>query len=382
VSVALLVLVGLPSAVILLHPLVVALARRAWDRLARATEAPAPAVSVVIPLAATEEHLARNLDRVLRQRGLAAYQVILVAEDRDQPAAARARAAVAAHPEVETAVVYSGDPRGRLAKMHNLRAGLRLCRHPIVVFVDSDATFDGEDDLRRLVRPLADERVGLVTAVPVYRAPRTLGGALTAAMINADLRACLACLYLAGSLNAANGAALAMRRSLLAEIGDLGDFERRLLSDTALARRVRAAGRRVALCADPVVVLTPAMSLADWWRQAMRWHIGMRRVLPAGEYALYGYRGAGLALGVIAYLLTMRPWLLAVPLLARVICCATLALGGSRERRVGPEVFLVLATDLLTPVIWLLSWARADVRWRKRAYRIGRDGEARELARG
>jgi len=381
----LLVLVSLPSLASLLHPILIALARRKWNRSARRVGAWEPAVSVVVPLAPTEEHGADNMRSVLRQGGLRDYQVVFVAEERDHASAALARAAAAAHPDVDTAIVYSGDPQGRLAKMHNLQAGLLLCRGEVVVFVDSDVGFLGHHDIRRLVRILADDRVGLVTAAPVYRAPRTLGGYLLATMINVDLWAYFSGLFLSGSMNVANGALLAARGSFLAGIGDLDDLQQQLLNDTALARKVRAAGRLVALSGVPVYVRTPSLTVSAWWRQVMRWHIGMRRVLPPVEYVLYGYHRSAMLLGTICFLLAgpspIRPWFLAVPAGARLLSCAVLSLCWWRERRALPEVFLAVLTDLLSPGIWLLSWMQTTVQWRGRTYRIGKGGTTEEVHR-
>ncbi len=379
-------LVSLPSTVILLHPFFIGIARRKWHRLIQRVEALEPAVSIVVPFAPTEEHAARNMDSLLRQQGLRDCQVIFVVEDPSHPSAAQARAAAAAHPEADVTIVCAGDPQGRLAKMHNLQTGLELCRHDLVVFVDSDVEFRARDEVHRFVAALGEGRVGLVTAAPTYREPRSRGGYFLATMVNADLWAYFACLYLVGALNVANGAVLAARRSFLGRTGDLGSLQHQLLNDTALARRVRAAGGTVVLSASPASVPTPALSLADGWRQVMRWHVGMRRVLPATEYLVYGYHRSAMLVGALAFLLAdpspVRPWFVAIPALARLLSGAVLCCCWRRGWRAAIEVLMAPLTDLLSPVIWLLSWMQTTVEWRGRTYSVGKGGVVQEVVRG
>jgi cellulose synthase/poly-beta-1,6-N-acetylglucosamine synthase-like glycosyltransferase len=267
--------------------------------------------------------------------------------------------------------------------MHNLRTALPLCRHEIVVFADSDVELTGPRHLLALTRPLADDRVGLVTAAPIYRAPVTPGGFLLATMINADLWVYFALLFLTGNMNVANGALLAARRSVLANTGDLEDLQYQLLNDTVLARKVRESGRRVVLSPMPAVIPTPSLSFSDWWRQVVRWHVAMRSVLPGLEYVLYGYHRSGALLGLVCFLLVgpspFRPLFLLVPALARVLSCSLQFVFWLREPRALVEIPLAVLLDLLSPVIWLLSWVEKTVWWRGRAYRVRRGGIAEEI---
>lgn len=378
-------LVCLPSLAVLLTPIFIALARLKGDLLGRHRQGWSPAVSLVVPLARTEEHGIRNMRSYLGQEGLRDYEVIFVAENSDDPSAEMARTARLAHPDMATSIVYSGNPNGRIAKMHNLRTALPLCRHEIVVFADSDVEFTGPGHLLALTRSLVDDRIGLVTAAPIYRVPVTLGGFLLATMINADLWGYFGLLYITGNMNVANGALLATRRTVLAEAGDLEDMQHQLLNDSALARKVRAVGGRVALCPLPAVIPTPSLSVPDWWRQIMRWHVGMRSVLPSLEYMLYGFHRSGVFLGLLCFLLVgvspLRPLFLVIPVLTRMLSCSLLFLFWRREPRALIEIPLAPLLDLLSPVIWLLSWVEKTIWWRGRAYRIGKGGIAEEIVR-
>ncbi len=400
-----LVFVSAPSLVVFCHPLFIALARRKgrgarveeWkkaggdeQRAATGGKRPgtgewSPSVAVAVPMAPAEEHLAGNLHAVLGQRGLRDYRVVLTSEDPNDPSAAVAHEVACAHPEVETRITSSGPAGGSIAKMHNLGVAIRSCENEIIVLADSDVRFGRSDELKSVIAPLRDERIGVVTVAPTYRRPRTLGGVLMATMINADLWPYLAILQVFGVLNVTNGAVLAMRRGFLSELGDLEDLQHQLLSDAVLARKVRWAGRRVILAAEPVSIPTPSLSVPAWWRQVMRWHIGMRRVLPRFEYLLFGYHRSPVLLGGIAFLLfdssPLRPLFLLIPVLARILSCTLVSIRWIPERETLAEIPLAILTDLISPAIWLISWAQRTIVWRGHSYRIGKDGAAEEVAR-
>jgi hypothetical protein len=93
-----------------------------------------------------------------------------------------------------------------------------------------------------------------------------------------------------------------------------------------------------------------------------------------------------MALGTLAFLVMrpspIRPWFVAIPALARVLSCAVLSSCWWPERQALIEVPLAILTDLLSPVIWLLSWVQATVHWRGRTYRIGKGGRTEEVRCG
>jgi GT2 family glycosyltransferase len=169
------------------------------------------------------------------------------------------------------------------------------------------------------------------------------------------------------------------------EIHGFQDLQHQLLNDTALARRVRRHGYDVILAADPAMIPTPSLSLLDWWRQVMRWHIGMRSVLPRGEYLLYGWHRSPMLLGLVGFFL-FKEWphhglFLLIPVCARILSGAGLHLRWLREPRSAGQVLFTIATDLVSPLIWFLSWHGGTVEWKGRIYQIREGGAAEEIGR-
>jgi ceramide glucosyltransferase len=372
-------LIALPSLVILLFPLWIARSRR-MDEALRSSEAAPVSIDVVIPLACTEENLEEHVHACLVQTHPAPVLAVFVAERPEHPSARCVARITREGVPVPARLVFSGDPGAAVAKMHNLIRAAEECRHDSVVLLDSDVLLSRPDHLSLVTAPLHDASVGLVTAAPWYHHPRTIGGYLQATMINADVWGYFASLQAVGSLNVANGAILAMRRETLRAIGDLHDMRHKVLNDTAIARAVRALGKSIHLSAEPAHISTPSTSIADWWHQAMRWHVGMRRVLPRIEFVLFGLLRFPTLAGVIGYFVfvdsPLRFFIPLLPVAARCISFALIADLWKREAAVFLQLLLAPLTDLLSPVLWILAWFGNTISWRGRRYRVEKDGIA------
>lgn len=375
-------LIVLPCLVILLFPVWIARSRRA-DAASRSSDTAAASLDIVIPLAPREEHLEAHARSYLAQRHPAPIQVLFVAEQPEHPSARCIAGMLPAAASVQARLLFSGDPGPAVAKMHNLQRAVKECRHDCIVLLDSDVLLPRADQLSRAVTALHDASVGLVTAAPLYHDPRTVGGHLLATMINADVWGYFASLSTIGSLNVANGSLIAMRRETLRAIGDFADLQRKILNDSAIAQSVRALGLRIHLSAEPAHIPTPRASIADWWRQAMRWHIGMRSVLPRTEYLLFGLLRVPTLAGLTAYFLFVdSPLRLAfpvVPVAARSISLALIVGYWYRDFSLIRQLAIVPLTDLVSPLLWLLAWVARTISWRGRRYRVAKDGIADAL---
>src|SRR5437762_6431420 len=92
---------------------------------------------------------------------------------------------------------------------------------------------------------------------------------------------------------------------MLEQAGGVAWLRRRLLMDSALARRVVGQGHRVVLHDEPVPVHREHMRLSECWSQAHRWHVAMRFGLPLARYLGLGWVRAGVPIAAAAF--TMAP---------------------------------------------------------------------------
>ena len=376
---ALLLMIAIPSLVVFLHPLSIHMARRKAKKQGN-SDSWRPSISLVIPLASQEEFAEENFSSYLFQKNLGPYEIIFVAEDPAYPSARIASSLSSVYSNVNSKVVYSGKTNGSVDKMHNLHRGIRDCKNDIIVFVDSDVRFVNAEEIKKLIAPLKSADVGLVTAAPQYHLPHTLGGHLLATMINADLWGYFSVLALLGKLNVANGAILAMRRSMLTRIGNLEDLKQQILNDTIIARRVSNEGKRIFLSHHPAYIPTSSLSMSEWWAQAVRWHIAMRMVLPKTEYFLYGLLRSPVLLGILSFLLCpdnpYRLVFLVLPIVARMVSFGGIQFAWMKEKSGLLGLLFVPFTDMISPLIWGYSWMQNRINWRGKSYSVQKGGIA------
>lgn len=214
----------------------------------------APLASVIVPCRGVDQGLRENLSALFAQ-DYPAYEVVFVGDDAEDPAMALAQglsreARGGGVRRVRFVVAGRASESGQ--KVHNLRAAVRetdaACE--ALVFVDTDAR-PRTDWLRRLVAPLADERVGAATGYRWFLPRR--GGLSThlRSVWNASIASALGA---DGQRNFCWGGSTAIRRATFERLGVSEGWRGTLSDDFALTRMLHAAGleiRFVPACLTP-----------------------------------------------------------------------------------------------------------------------------------
>lgn len=364
------VLVVLPALLSLSYPihLAITLARRP-KREPRRTP---PGIGIVVPTCGDEEGLRANMAALIAQRALGRVRVVFVAEHAEDAGLAVARSLAAGHGHVR--LVVSGPAGADLGKGHNLAAGLEHIDADVLVLADSDARPPDPGFVARLVEPLDDPRIGLVTCVPSYRGAEDLGAGLMAAMIDTDVAGLFGVLSAWNRMTVANGTCLAVRADALKRAGGASWLRRRLLMDSALAQRVVQQGMRVALHREPVPVHRAHMRLSECWSQAHRWHVAMRFGMPLPRYLGLGWLRAGFPLAALA--LALAPGISTAAMClaagaARILAAALVSRLFLRDRASPWLLMLTPAADVFSTLAWLAAFIRPEVSWRGARYRVG-----------
>ncbi len=383
----LLVVLAVPTLLSASYPLDAWLAfrRRSAGALAPATAgqsfAPTPprsAISVVVPLRGAEAQLESNFRALIAQDLPAGSEILACVESESDPCMAVIRPAIEASAG-RARLVVAGDSRGELGKMRSLLAGVTASRGTWLVFADSDVRLPDAAFLRAFVAPLADPRTGLVTCYPAYREARDLPSLILAGLIHTDLLGLFAAQAAWGGLTLANGACMALSREVLIASGGLDPLRGRLLMDAALARRVRATGRRVVLHREPVVVPRERMRWSELVEQSHRWHVALLHGLPPMVFAGFCWlRSQSLIAAALALLAPSPPVriLALIALLARLGAAITLERSHFRMRHALRFTLALPLAELAGALAWLSALIDARVTWRGRRYRIGRDASA------
>jgi ceramide glucosyltransferase len=345
------------------------LGRRA-DREASAEE---PPVSILKPLRGLDNDAVANFVSFCRQ-DYGTFEILFGAEDESEPGLEAARQAARAHPNVDIRYFVGARASGANPKVRTVGALARHAKYPLLLVSDSDISV-GPDHLKRMVAPLCDPSVGVVTCFYRTHAPSFVGRIDALSLSTEFLPGALVARRLEG-MSFAMGAGILIRRDTLEDIGGFGALEDCLADDYLLGKLPYEAGHRVELAADVVDHRLGTRSLADLGARQNRWNVGIRTSRP------WGYAGLVFTQGTAAALLYLAAsggspfgWTVAAGTLAvRLGSAAFLAVGCLRDPSILRDLWLVPLRDLVATGLWIRSFFGDTVVWRGRRLRVGAGG--------
>jgi dolichol-phosphate mannosyltransferase len=351
--------VALAGAVVLAR---LARGRRRCAPLATGGPPPAGSISVVIPARDEQARLPACL------AGLAGdgdVTEVIVVDDRSADETEAVAAAGGAR-----VVAGAPLPAGWAGKAWALEQGLRAARGQIVVFLDADAR-----PRRGLVRALAAELVGAdaVSAGPRFRCATAPARALHASML-ATLVLRFGPADVAGwqpspRRAVLNGQCVAARAATLRAAGGWARVGSSLVEDVALARALRADGRRLRFVdAADLLAVEAYGSAAETWR-------GWGRSLMAAEATSRAWLAADLAVLWLAMALPLPLWLARRRRATGALVALRLALLAGLARSYEPRgagFWLSPLADLAVVARLTASVLRPERTWRGRTYPAAR----------
>ncbi|HXA05562.1 MAG TPA: bacteriohopanetetrol glucosamine biosynthesis glycosyltransferase HpnI, partial [Bryobacteraceae bacterium] len=265
-----------------------------------------PAVSILKPFKGVDPEIWESCCSHCEQE-YPEFQLVFGVSDPGDPAVEVVRKLQAKYPNLAIELIVCDRVLGANIKVSNLAQMLPAARHELLLVNDSDIRVP-PDYLRKVIAPLADPSVGLVTClyggVPSPTARPTLGSRLEASGISTDfVPGVLSARFLERGLHFGLGATLAFRRGDLEAIGGFEALLDYLADDYELGRRMAATGKKVELSAATVTTFLPAYTLRQFFRHQLRWSRTIRDARRGG------YAGLLFTFGL--------PWALATLLAAR-----------------------------------------------------------------
>jgi len=340
----------------------------------KAVPAPLPPVSIFKPLKGTDPEIYESF-RSHCQQDYPEYEIIFGVSDPADPAVASVQRLQKEFPQTAIRLVVCSKVLGTNVKVSNLDQMLQTARYDHLIVNDSDIRVEREY-LRRVITPLADSNVGMVTCLYRGVAARTLGSRLESLGIETDFCAgVLAARLLEGGLRFGLGSTLTFRRADLDRIGGFGAIVDFLADDYELGRRIASLGLRVLLSDVVVETNLPGYDFTGFWSHQLRWARGVRDARGGGYFGLVST--FGLFWSILALITASgAAWawsLLGVVVLMRV--AVALAIGSSvlQDRHLLAKLWLLPIRDLVAVATWVMSFYGHTVMWR---------GERFELRKG
>ena len=262
-------------------------------------------------------------------------------------------------------------PNGKVGVLSELA---KVARNPILLVNDSDI-FVEQGYLRRVVAPLADPRVGVVTCL--YRARAESGPSRWEAIgLETEFVPSVLVARLIGQSGFALGSTMVFRAEQIRQIGGFDAVEDYIADDYQLGARVAALGYKVALAAPVVETDLGGESWSEVWRHQLRWSRTIR-VSRTGGY--FGYVVTHATLWALVALAT-GSWLIATSALAiRMAAGVLVSFAVLGERQILSDFWLIPARDLWGFAVWVGGLFGKTVRWRDKTLRLSADGRIRPI---
>ena len=244
-----------------------------------------PPISILKPLKGIDPEIYESFRSHCLQ-DYAEYEIIFGVSDPDDPAVESVKKLQAEFPNRRIQLVVSQKTLGANVKVSNLAQMLTEARYDHLIVNDSDIRVE-PDYLRRVIAPLANPRVGMVTCLYRGVAAATLGSRLEALGISTDFCASvLAARQLERGIHFGLGSTLAFRRAELEKIGGFASFADHLADDYELGRRIDELGLSVQLSEVVVETHLPAYRMNGFLAHQLRWARGVRDARAGGYVGL------------------------------------------------------------------------------------------------
>ena len=336
---------------------------------ARPTQAQAnPPVSILKPLKGTDPGMYESL-RSHCVQDYPEYEIIFGVSDPNDPAVTLVSRLQVEFPQRTIRLVVCEKDLGANTKVSNLAQMLPQARYEYLIVNDSDIRVES-DYLRKVVPPLTDPVVGMVTCLYRAVASPTLGSRLESLGISTDFIAgVLAARQLEG-IRFGLGSTLAFRRRDLQVIGGFEALADYLADDYELGSRIAARGLKVVLSDSIVETFLPAYGLGAFLVHQLRWARTIR------DSRRWGYLGLGLTFGLPWAMLTVvlaqgAAWawaLLGAAVVVRSAMALTVGRSVLRDRQVLQFLWLIPLRDVIALLVWLASFAGHTISWRDEAF--------------
>jgi ceramide glucosyltransferase len=324
-----------------------------------------PPVSILKPLKGMDPDIYESFRSHCLQN-YPQYEIIFGLSDPSDPAIASVQQLQQEFPDRTIRLVVSPNKLGANVKVSNLDQMLQAARYQHLLVNDSDIRVE-KDYLRRVIAPLVDEHVGMVTCLYRGVAASTVGSQLESLGISTDFcPGVLVARQLEGGLRFGLGSTLAFRRTDLERIGGFRSIVDFLADDYELGRRIADLGLQILLSDVVVETHLPAYDLRGFLAHQLRWARGVR------DSRAEGYIGLASTYGALWALLTLIasgavPWAWAVlgaTAMLRLAMAITMGKFVLKDRGLLRTLWLLPVRDLVAVGVWIASFAGHTVTWR------------------
>jgi ceramide glucosyltransferase len=337
-----------------------------------------PPVTILKPLCGAEPRLYECL-RSFCNQAWPQLQIVFGVRDAADPAVGVVRRLQHEFPTLDLTLVLNGTHHGSNAKVSNLINIMAVAKHDFLIIVDSDIRVE-PGYVQRVVAPLLDDTVGIVTCPYVGRPLPDLWSQLGAQFINGWFVPSVFVAALFGSRAFAFGATIALRRQVLDAIGGLPAIANQLADDYRLGELTRERGLRTVLSEVAVETVVEERSLQDLLGHELRWLRTIKAVRPVGYRLAFPTFALPVALIGVALAGGTRGSALLLGITASLRLVMHLYWSPAGERSTWTRLWAVPVHDCALFGVWWWGFLGQRVHWGKASFHLAEDGSVSRLA--
>ena len=294
------------------------------------------------------------------------YEIIFGVDSTDDPAVATVERLRREFPVRPMKLVVCPEVLGGNLKVSSLIQMLPHARYEHLLVNDSDIRVE-PNYLRRVVAPLRDAGVGIVTCLYRGIAGGTLGSRLEALGISSDFcGGVLSAIQMENGIHFGLGSTLVFRRTDLHSCGGFEALADYLADDYELGQRLSHGSLRGHLSEVVVETFLPAYTWPAFFDHQLRWSRSVR------DSRGWGYLGVALTFGLpwsfLGLALSPRTWwvwlVFGFTLALRMLMAWVLGVSVAQDRQVLRYFWLIPLRDLVALLIWVAGYLGTTVVWR------------------
>jgi ceramide glucosyltransferase len=330
-------------------------------------------VTILKPLCGAEAETYGCLRSFCDQQ-YAEFQIVFGVADATDPAVAIVERLQREYPNIDLQLSIDRRQHGSNRKVSNLMNMMPLASHDMLVLPDSDVCVK-QDYLAKIVRPLTDQNVGIVTCTYLGHPRSGFWSLLGSLFINDWFVPSVRVAALGGSRSFAFGATIAIRREVLSSIGGFKSIANQLADDYRLGELTRRAALRTVLSDVVVETVVSEITFGQLVQHELRWLRTIRAVNPFGFRFLF----LTFSLPIVALGSVLAEWSVVTIGMCVTTTVARLLVHLKTRRPGSPlaQVLLLPLRDLLSLALWGWGFVTRRVRWRDSHFHIARDGSVR-----
>jgi ceramide glucosyltransferase len=331
-----------------------------------------PPISVLKPLCGHDDGLEENLRSFLTQ-DYPKYEVLFGVHRSDDPAVAVAENIIREFSgRISARLVITGESPIPNAKAFSLNRMVREANYDVLVMSDSDVRVT-PSLLSHLAQELQDDHIGLISC-PYRAVPgKSLWSRLEAIGMNTELLGGVMVARMIEGMRFALGCTVAVRRSVLEDMGGFGYLQEFLAEDFVIGQRAAELGHGVLFSSYVIEHRIGSQQMMPNLGHRMRWARSTRRSRPLGYWGQIFTYPLPLALLLCAVYPSAWPVLFLTMILRGAAALVT-ARDIVHDPVTQRQWWLLPIQDVIGFFVWISGFVGDKIIWRNRKCTVLRDG--------